>query len=881
MGILGKVYYPDAPENEQGRVYFYDNLRFFLIAVVVVRHFLFRVHGDFTVVSGIILVFLTFLMPLFIFITGFYARGIFTKEGGFRIGRILLFVLLYVFLSFGIFLADFFIRDGRAVWEPLTMINAAWYLWACAVWFGLIPLLRRTPPIPTLVVTVVLSLGAGYVDAIYYDLSLSKIFTFLPFFAAGYYLSRVRMNRFLAIRARWRILAFFVVLILIVITVLYYEEIAFYVKRIVEAKDPYRIAWRGRGPAAAGAVWRLVWYGAVCGMSVCALLLIPRCRTFFTLFGARTLQIYFWHAILVRVFVPLGVFVWIDSFSEGMGQLIMTACALLLTFLLSARVFGLPFQLLERVTKNLTIRPRKKPPGVFLLLVLLVCFSAGFLSGCEAPARDGAVRYGEGEEIALVYPPCGTIRGVHKDGVNIYRGIPYAAPPVGDLRFAPPERAAPHEGILDCSRPGPSAMQKTAVGKLPMNEDCLSLNIWTSGGAGEGRPVYVFFHGGAFVHGSGAESRFEGSSFARDGVVYVTINYRLSVFGFYASPDTMRRYGTTGNWGLLDQICALRWVRENIDAFGGDPEKVTIGGHSAGAFSAGGLLISPSARGLFRSAILQSGTPLGLPALNLRCGGDLGRAMDVSRSLYPEALASLRAKDARELAGRVDYYSDFAHRESRFLTPVFDGRVLPADPRACLASGDFQPVNLLLGFTADEGSRFIPEDISGAEYRRILTSIYGRDRMAQVLEKYPVNPNGSLHQTARRVFSVACFSGGALQYADAFQSVGAGVYLYRFSYVSAEDKRTGLGARHGAELPYVFGNLSAFGVSDPTDREAALAEELHAAWVRFIKTGDPGWILWTAATQDAMDFGTRSQIKPPPELEDIRFLSSLTPLPSP
>jgi fucose 4-O-acetylase-like acetyltransferase len=347
--------------DEKGRIYFYDNLRFLLIAFVVIRHFLFRIHVDYDVVSGLYILILSFLMPLFIFITGFYAKGIFTKAGGFRIGRIALFIILYLFLSFSIFLTDFIIK-GNAVWRPLTMVHAAWYLWACAVWFALIPILRRTPPIPTLLVSVALSLAVGYVDAIYYTLSLSKIFTFLPFFAAGYYLTRERMTVFLAVKTRWRVLAICLIILLGALAIYYHAEVNFLLKRVVEGKDPYSVAYAGgRGIVALGALWRLLWYGGVVVVSACAMWVIPRCKTVFTLLGTRTLQIYIWHSILVRIFVPTGFFRWLDSFPVGLGQLLMVLFALALTFLLGVKFLGLPFNLLERLLKNVEIGGKRPP----------------------------------------------------------------------------------------------------------------------------------------------------------------------------------------------------------------------------------------------------------------------------------------------------------------------------------------------------------------------------------------------------------------------------------------------------------------------------------------------------------------------------------------
>jgi fucose 4-O-acetylase-like acetyltransferase len=301
------------------------------------------------------MLFLTFLMPLFIFVTGFYAKSVFAKDGSFRIGRIWMFILLYVFLSFCIFMTDYVIRDGAAVWEPWHMVNAAWYLWASAAWFALIPVLRRTPPVPTLIVLIAMSLVAGHVPEIYYFLSVSKIITFLPFFAEGNYLSRERMGAFLEAGRRARVLAWVAIALVAVLVIVYHTEANFWLKRVLEAKDPYVIAWADRGAWQLGALWRLLWYAGAAGMCVCAMLAVPRCRTVFTAFGGRTLQIYIWHAILVRVFVPLGVFVWIDSLGVALGQLAMVGAAIGLTFLLSWKPLIEPMGLIERLTRGFVV----------------------------------------------------------------------------------------------------------------------------------------------------------------------------------------------------------------------------------------------------------------------------------------------------------------------------------------------------------------------------------------------------------------------------------------------------------------------------------------------------------------------------------------------
>ncbi|MHB9296596.1 hypothetical protein PilKf_02369 [Pillotina sp. SPG140] len=235
---------------------------------------------------------------------------------------------------------------------------------------------------------------------------------------------------------------------------------------------------------------------------------------------------------------------------------------------------------------------------LFLLSVETACVSSG-KEDTAVPSRQSAV---VGTNVTNVTRN-GPIEGLEADGIYAYKGIPYAKAPVGDLRFAPPQDVEPWTTVLDCTKYGPLTVQLAdnpflAVENANQSEDSLSLNVWTPAapGATDKLPVYVYIHGGGFGNGSGNETTFDGTSFAKNGVVTVTINYRLGTLGFFASQETYKQYGTTGNWGLLDQIKALEWIRDNIANFGGDPSQVTIGGESAGSWSVSALIESVGKR---------------------------------------------------------------------------------------------------------------------------------------------------------------------------------------------------------------------------------------------------------------------------------------------
>jgi para-nitrobenzyl esterase len=475
----------------------------------------------------------------------------------------------------------------------------------------------------------------------------------------------------------------------------------------------------------------------------------------------------------------------------------------------------------------------------------------------------------------------------------VYKGIPYAKAPLGDLRFAPPQDKEPWTKALDCTDYGPMAIQQVTSAivteKPDQSEDCLTLNIWTPAAPDttDKLPVYVFIHGGGYVIGSGNETRYAGTSFAQNGVVTVTINYRLSTLGFFASQETYKQYGTTGNWGTLDQIKALEWIRDNISAFGGDPDQVTIGGESAGSWSVSALILSPLAKGLFRSAIMESGSALGILACTTS-RGNMEKSIAVSRRLAgifdaadnAEGLAQMRQVDA----GILNNFSPFAYDQTTtpafFYTAIFDGTVLPADPVAALKEGKYNRVNLLVGFNRDEGTLFVPAAIDNKVYETMAARIVG-NKWRTLVDRFPVDERHSAAQRARHLIAYSNFSAGSKFFADTLAWDNNPVFMYNFNFLIPDDPLAALlGVYHTAELAYVFNSV---GISGKESKK--MVQEMHSRWINFIKTGDPNrsiappsaatWPQYDPAQPEALCFDHAVSPSPLPDKENLNFMIEL------
>ncbi|MFH9726245.1 carboxylesterase/lipase family protein [Streptomyces sp. NPDC017254] len=475
-----------------------------------------------------------------------------------------------------------------------------------------------------------------------------------------------------------------------------------------------------------------------------------------------------------------------------------------------------------------------------------------------------------GPEVRTRY---GALRGSLKDGVAAFLGVPYARAPVGALRFRAPEPAAPWEGVREARAFGPTAPKRPYAPPLDAllpdpdvpGDDCLNLNVWApwrgtdAGGAGHdrdrapgegGRPVMVWIHGGSLIHGSSAVPVYDGTAFARDGVVLVSVNYRLGVEGFGVFPDA------PGNLGLRDQIASLAWVRDNIAVFGGDPERVTVFGESAGAISIAALLASPLAKGLFRRAVVQSGAPIAQPLSTARRTTE---AVAARLDVPPTAEAFARVDRERLLAAQTEVTAKGSPLTGgHSFQIVVDGEVVPRDPAAALADGASAEVDLLMGTTTEEYRLwFVPSGVTDRVgplvQRLLLWKAKVPSRAARVYRagrprEKPGEVLGAL--ATDKLLRIPLNT-----LADARLRAGGpgGTYLYEFGWRSPV---LGLGACHALELGFVFDTLDLPETRALTGPDAPgdLAAAMHAAWVSFAATGEPGWRPWDPA-RPVMTFG--------------------------
>lgn len=471
---------------------------------------------------------------------------------------------------------------------------------------------------------------------------------------------------------------------------------------------------------------------------------------------------------------------------------------------------------------------------------------SGALCCAQATATDAPV----------VEAPAGVASGEARDGVHIFRGIPYAEAPTGQLRWRPPVTAARWDGVRDATRFGPACHQPPsrpgsiyAAAETPaMSEDCLSLNVWTPADAKDA-PVFVWIHGGSLVAGSGSEAMYDGAALAAQGLVVVTINYRLGALGYLAHPQLSEESpdGVSGNYGLLDQVEALRWVQRNVAAFGGDPDRVTIAGESAGALSVMYLMAAPPARGLFHRAIAQSAYMISTPALRDTVHGTPSAeesGLALSRALGVRGLPRLRAMDPQALTVQ-------AAMSGFFPLGNVDDQALPGQLVEVFDRGGQAPVPILAGFNEGEirSLRFLlpPAPADGATYEAELRARYG-DLAEAMLQRYPAaNPDEAMLATTRD----AMYGWTAERLVRSQTALGQPSFLYYFDHGYPAADAAGLHAFHAAEIPYALGTVGATPPHWPkipdTQAERQLAAAMQAYWASFardavpVAEGQPAW----------------------------------------
>jgi para-nitrobenzyl esterase len=490
-----------------------------------------------------------------------------------------------------------------------------------------------------------------------------------------------------------------------------------------------------------------------------------------------------------------------------------------------------------------------KPRSLLAATALLALLTATAASQAQARAPSGQ---------PVVVTRAGSVSGTGGD-IETFKGIPYAAPPVGPLRWRAPQPAKAWKGVRDATHFGDDCMQRPYVISTGQktSEDCLTVSVWTPGhGPGARRPVMVFLYGGGFIGGSAAYPLYDAARLAANGVVVVGLNYRVGIFGFLAHPALTAEsaHKSSGNYGLLDQIAALEWVKDNIAAFGGDPGRVTVFGESAGAVSIAVLLASPLAKGLFSQAIMHSPD---LPYLaSLAAAEKSGAALG--------DLAALRRMSATELlAHNDDFFPEHPGgnlMSISFPAPTLDGYVLPVQPRAVFAAGTVNAVPAIVGIAADEGRMFSSKQTL-ASYQAWVNDKFGR-AAPQLLAANPAATDAAANVAASGILGDVVFGESARLIARTLSQHQPRTFFYLFSRGVAGRAQP---ATHSEVLPFVFGSLDkpSFIPHDPPDAtDLKLSATMQQAWTRFAASGDPNgpglprWMPYDRASDPYLEFGT-------------------------
>ena len=446
----------------------------------------------------------------------------------------------------------------------------------------------------------------------------------------------------------------------------------------------------------------------------------------------------------------------------------------------------------------------------------------------------------------------GEIEGMEENGFALYKGIPYAEAPIGDLRWKAPVSKRPWEGVYKADQWGkrPPQPSDPAQSADDMSEDCLYLCVQTPAKTKNDKlPVFVMIHGGAFLTGSYIGTQ---DSFVRKGIVYVSVEYRLGALGFMAHPELAKEspQGITGNYGLLDQIMALRWIHDNIAAFGGDPEKVTIAGESAGGISVSILCASPLTKGLFRAAICESGSSF-WPVADQRGDNTAMSTMQAAEQKGVDFQKNLKAKNLKALR-KLPFDKLTTATQMELFWPVVDGYVITDDQYKLYEQGKYNDVDVLMGTNSDEGSMF-SRPVAVADYEKRIRKSYG-EWADKLLELYPATNEQETYFAQSDIFRDGSFAWGTYAWANLQAANGKSrVYMYYFDQNSENTLMPSSrgGASHVAEMPFAYGYT--FGNGKMTDTEKHIQQIMTKYWINFTKTGDPNGDslpYWTTYQKD-------------------------------
>jgi para-nitrobenzyl esterase len=523
--------------------------------------------------------------------------------------------------------------------------------------------------------------------------------------------------------------------------------------------------------------------------------------------------------------------------------------------------------------------------AVLAAVALAACGESEPSSSSTAPAASAALT----EAVSLA---SGRIGGgtMSSPGVRAFKGIPFAAPPVGALRWQPPQPVAKWDGVRDASKfgnvciqpagptTGPQARLNIAVlpDSPPLAEDCLYLNVWTGAASvSERRPVMVWFFGGAFTEGGGSVPLYDGAALARKGAVVVTMNYRLGPYGFFAHPSLTAEspHHASGNYGLMDMLASLQWVKRNIAAFGGDPDNVTVFGQSAGAMAIGSLVSSPESTGLFNRAISQSGAWMGLgfsPAMRtLASAEEAGEKAATAAGV--SSAEQLRAMSTADVTEKL-----------RGAGMIVDGWVIPEDPSIVFAAGRQNEVDVLVGSNKDES--FFTANVTPEQFEEQARARYG-DLADEYLRVYPHATAGEASLSTAENFRDGAFWHMRL-FADFQAQKGKKAYLFYFAQnPPAPAGQPALPATHATEVGYVFNNLgqlplfpdrSVAELSAASAADKNVADEMSSYWVNFARTGDPngpGLPAWSP--HQALDASRAAILDADPGSENVPAVTRL------